>query len=919
MPTTLPPPGDPKALYVLDLSGYVFRAYHAVAPLSNSKGEPTFATLGVTNMLHSLVRNQRPHLLAVAMDSATPTFRHALYDQYKANRPPPPPDLSLQMARCREVAEAYAIPVLQCDGVEADDLLATCVVEARRHGLFTVICSGDKDLLQLVADDVIMWDAMRSRIYGADEVKEKWGVPPNRVRDLLALMGDSSDNVPGVAHVGEKTAAKLLTEFDTLDGVYANLDKIKGKTREYLQQHEADAKLSRELVSLKYDVPMRLDVDELTYGGYERAKVRALFEDLEFTRLVAALDAEDAKAAQAATAAAAGGGAASKTAPAADAPAVYEPVLTLEALDDAIAKCRAAGSFAVDTETTSLNAATAALVGISLSWVGGHGVYIPLGHRVLGDPPQLDRKEALDRLRPLFADASVRKVGQNVKYDDIILRRAGVPVRGYDFDTMLASYLIDPERHTHKLDEISKSELGYEMVSYESVTKVGKGKQITFDEVDIARATRYAAEDAEVVTRLRALLEPKLDSEGLTGLLRDVELPLALLLGRIEEHGVLVDAAHLRAMSKQAGADVVKLEAEAHALVGHPFNVNSPKQLETILFDELKLPVLKKTKTGRSTDAEVLEELATQHALPRKILEVRSLTKLIGTYLDALPGLVDANGRVHSSFNQAVAATGRLSSADPNLQNIPVRTPLGREIRRAFVAPAGHLILSADYSQIELRVLAHLSGDPILVDAFKSGDDVHIRTAMEIFKVSKSDVSKDMRAKAKTTNFAVIYGQGESALAKKLGITRDEASEFIEKYFVTFATLRKYLDDVVAQARTGEGVRTLLGRRRFLPDLHSSNRALRLTAERVATNTPIQGTAADIIKLAMLRVDERLAAEKLATQMVSSVHDELVFEVPEGERERVGPMVKETMEAVMKLEVPLVVECGWGSNWGDAH
>jgi DNA polymerase-1 len=908
MPTTLPPPGDPKALYVLDLSGYVFRAYHAVAPLSNSKGEPTFATLGVTNMLHSLVRNQRPHLLAVAMDSVKPTFRHELYTEYKANRPPPPPDLAVQMARCRQVAEAYAIPVLQCEGVEADDLLATCVAEARKHGLFTVICSGDKDLLQLVDDDVIMWDAMRSRIFGAAEVKEKWGVAPNRVRDLLALMGDSSDNVPGVKHVGEKTAVKLLTEFDTLDGVYQNLDKVKGKTREHLQTHEADARLSQELVSLKSDVPMHFDVEELVYGGYERATVRALFEDLEFTRLVAALDAEDAKAAATGS---------SATAAAAVA-AVYEAVLTVEALDAAIAHCRAAGWFAVDTETTSLDTTTAALVGISLSWKPGLGVYLPLGHRVLGDPTQLDRTLALDRLRPLFADASVKKVGQNIKYDDIILRRAGVPISGYDFDTMLASYLIDPERHAHKLDEISKSELGYEMVSYESVTKVGK-KQITFDEVDIARATRYAAEDAEVVARLLERLRPKLDAEALTGLLHDVELPLALLLGRIEEHGVLVNADHLKAMSKVAGIEVVKLEAEAHALVGHPFNVNSPKQLETILFDELKLPVVKKTKTGRSTDAEVLEELATQHALPNKILEIRSLTKLIGTYLDALPTMIDATGRVHSSFNQAVAATGRLSSNNPNLQNIPIRTPLGREIRRAFVAPDGGLILSADYSQIELRVLAHLSGDPILVDAFRAGDDVHVRTAMEIFKVAKGDVSKEMRAKAKTTNFAVIYGQGESALGKKLGITRDEAAEFIEKYFQTFATLRKYLDDVVAKARTGEGVRTLLGRRRFLPDLHSSNRALRLTAERVAQNTPIQGTAADIIKLAMLRVDERLTAEKLATKMVSTVHDELVFEVPVGERERVGPMVKETMEGVMKLEVPLVVECGWGANWGDAH
>jgi len=911
MPTTLPPPGDPKALYVLDLSGYVFRAYHAVAPLSNSKGEPTFATLGVTNMLHALVRNQRPHLLAVAMDSVRPTFRHELYSEYKANRPPPPPDLAIQMARCREVAEAYNIPVLQCEGVEADDLLATCVAEARKHGLFTVICSGDKDLLQLVDDDVIMWDAMRSRIFGAAEVKEKWGVAPNRVRDLLALMGDSSDNVPGVAHVGEKTAVKLLTEFDTLDGVYQNLDKIKGKVKEHLQTHEADARLSQRLVSLKSDVPMKFDVDHLVYGGFQRSTVRALFEDLEFTRLVASLDAEDAKAAQTGSASAA------PEAPAG--PAVYEAVLTEAALDEAIAQCRKTGWFSVDTETTSLETTRAELVGISLSWKPGHGVYIPIGHRVLGDPAQLDRKLVLDRLRPLFADASVKKIGQNIKYDDIVLRRAGVPVSGYEFDTMLASYLIDPERHTHKLDEISKSELGYEMVSYDSVTKVGKGKQITFDEVDIARATRYAAEDAEVVSRLQERLRPKLEGAALTGLLRDVELPLALLLGRIEEHGVLVDVDHLKAMSKQAGAEVVKLEAEAHAMAGHAFNVNSPKQLETILFDELKLPVVKKTKTGRSTDAEVLEELASQHPLPNKILEVRSLTKLIGTYLDALPQLVDATGRVHTSFNQAVAATGRLSSNNPNLQNIPVRTPMGREIRRAFVAPEGCLILSADYSQIELRVLAHLSGDPILVDAFRSGDDVHVRTAMEIFKVSRDDVSKEMRAKAKTTNFAVIYGQGESSLGKRLGITRDEAAEFIEKYFQTFATLRKYLDDVVEKARTGEGVHTILGRRRFLPDLHSPNRALRLTAERVAQNTPIQGTAADIIKLAMLRVDERLTAEKVGTRMVSTVHDELVFEVPEAEKSAVGAMVKETMEGVMKLEVPLLVECGWGKNWGDAH
>lgn len=898
MATRLPDPGDPKALYVMDLSGYVFRAYHGVRPLSNSKGEPTHATLGVTNMIMALVRTQRPARLAVAMDSTTDTFRHTLYPQYKANRPPPPEDLKQQMIRCRQVAEGYAIPVWQCDGVEADDLIATSIEHARKHGLTTVVCSGDKDLLQLVAPDVIVWDAMHQRVFGREEVIEKWSVPPERVQDLLALMGDSSDNIPGVEHVGEKTASKLLAEHGSLDGIYKNLDKVKGKTREYLTQHEADARLSYQLVGLKRDVAMDFDLEHLAYGGWNKAKLKALFLDLEFNKLADALDVPTA-------------------APTA-AKATYESVLTVEKLHECVAACRAAKGFAVDTETTSLDTHLADLVGISLSWRVGHGVYIPIGHRVMTDPKQLPRAVVLDALRPLLADASVKKYGQNIKYDDVVLRRAGVPVEGYDFDTMLASYLIDPERNTHKLEEISRSELGYEMLTFEQVTGTGK-KQITFDEVDIATATKYSGEDAEVVERLVERLRPKLEGEGLWELMRDVELPLARILGRMEERGVLVDTAWLKSLSNKVGADIARLEKEAHAIVGKPFNVNSPRQLETILFDDLKLPSSRRTKTGRSTDAEVLEELAEKHPLPAKILEVRGLMKLQGTYLDALPTMVDAQSRVHTSYNQAVAATGRLSSSNPNLQNIPVRTPLGREIRRAFTAPAGHVILSADYSQIELRVLAHLSHDPILVDAFSHDEDVHARTAMEIFKVKAADVTKDMRGRAKTTNFAVIYGQGEGALAKQLGITREEAAGFIEKYFQTFETLKKYLDGTVEKARSGEGVRTILGRRRFLPDLHSSNRALRLTAERMATNTPIQGTSADIIKLAMIAVEKRLAETRSHARMVLTVHDELVFEVPEAEREAVGALVRETMQGVMKLDVPLRVECGWGSNWGDAH
>jgi DNA polymerase-1 len=900
MAAQLPPPGDDHTLYVIDLSGYVFRAYHGVPPLSNSKGEPTHATMGVTNMLLALVRAQRPTYLAVAMDSAEDTFRHTLYPAYKANRPPAPPDLSQQMKRCREVAEAFAIPVLQRDGFEADDLIATAIAEARKKGLKVVVASDDKDLLQLVADDVLVWQARKQKVCDRDAVVAEWGVAPERVRDLLALMGDSSDNVPGVDHVGQKTAAKLLGEYGTLDGVYQNVAKVKGKTQEYLRTDEANARLSYQLVGLRDDVPMEFDLERLRYGGWDKDKLRALFVELEFNKLADSLDTAKAVTA----------------APQAD--PVFETVLTEAALDAAIAACRAAGGFAVDTETTSLDTSRAELVGVSLSWKALHGVYIPVGHRVLGDPAQLPRALVLDKLRPLLADPAVKKWGQNIKYDDIVLRRAGVPVHGYDFDTMIASYLLDPERHTHKLDEISRTELGYEMVPYEAVTGSGK-KQVTFDQVDIARATRYAAEDAEVVCRLVERLRPRVESEGLGKLLRDIELPLARILGRMEEHGVLLDGGHLKALSKQVGVDITRLEGECHTLAGKTFNVNAPRQLETILFDELKLPVMKRTKTARSTDAEVLEELAEQHPLPRKILELRSLTKLQGTYLEALPTLTDPAGRIHTSYNQAVAATGRLSSSNPNLQNIPNRTPLGREIRRAFVAPPGHMLLAADYSQIELRVLAHLSRDPILVDAFQRDEDVHARTAMEVFKVKREDVTREMRARAKTVNFAVIYGQGDAALARQLNIKREEAAEFIAQYFHTFSALKAFLDGAVETARAGEVVQTILGRRRYVKDIHSSNRALRLAAERVATNTPIQGTSADIIKVAMVRVAERLAAEKLASTMVLTVHDELVLEVPLAEKDAAEALVRQTMEAVMPLSVPLKVECGWGANWGDAH
>jgi DNA polymerase-1 len=935
MVASLPPIGDPKVLYLLDLSGYVYRAYHGLRPLSNSKGEVTHAVMGVANMLMRLVREQRPRYLAVAMDSARDeSFRNELYPEYKAHRPPPPADLAPQVHRCRELVEAWAIPVLQREGFEADDLIAAGVREAKKHGLVTVICSADKDLMQLVDDDVLQWDAMRNVVYGRSEVKEKWGVAPEKVADLLALMGDTSDNVPGVSGVGEKTAAKLVTEHGSLEGVLAAAPTMKGKLKENLQKEADIARLSYKLVQLVGDLPVQLDLDTLVYGGWDADRIRRLYTDLEFGRLLdqfesAEREARFARGEAPASAEAKAAAAAPTAAGPTDGahPAVrdasskrYRAVLTVSELDEVIARCREVGFVGLDTETTSIEPSRAELVGVSLAWSEDEGVYIPVGHRVIGDPPQISRDVLQAKLGPLLADPAVKKCGHHIKYDDIVLRRAGLPVQGYSFDSMIASYLIDPERHSHKLDEVALGELGYKMISYDTVTKKSRGHQLTFEQVDIASATQYAAEDADIARILAERLAPRLEENGLRALMDDVEIPLALVLARMEERGVLVDVPLLQKLGDEARAQMAVLEKELVRIAGKDFNVNSPRQLETILFDELKLRVIKRTKTSRSTDAEVLEELADEHPLPAKIIEHRQLAKLEGTYLSALPLMVNpATGRIHTSYNQAVAATGRLSSNNPNLQNIPIRTEIGRKIREAFIAPPGWKLFAADYSQIELRVLAHLSQDPILVDAFNKGEDVHTRTAVEIFKVPAAEITRDQRTRAKTVNFAVIYGQGDNALARQLGISKDEASRFIDAYFRTFKGLTQYLERLVEQARAGEGVRTILGRRRFLPTIKSENKGLRLQAERMAKNTPIQGTSADIMKLAMVNVQRALSASTLAARMILTVHDELVFEAPESELAELEPMVKGLMESAVKLDVPLVVECGRGRTWGEAH
>ncbi|HEU4405793.1 MAG TPA: DNA polymerase I [Polyangiaceae bacterium] len=920
MPASLPEAGADDVLYLVDLSGYVFRAFHAIAPtLSSPSGEPTWATLGTITMLQRMVSERRPKRLAVAMDSVAATFRTEIDKRYKAHRPPPPKELQVQMARCRELVEAYRMPILQREGFEADDVIATAVKAARAEKLRAVIVSADKDLMQLVGDDVVLWDTMRNKVYGPDEVREKFGVPPALVRDALALTGDTSDNVPGVPSVGPKTAAELLLAHGTLEGIYQNLDKIaRKKLQEALREHEAEARLSQRLVTLRDDVEVDASPARLVPGEPDAARLRQLFTDLNFTRLLAGLDkAAGAAGAGGATAGAPGGKAgAAPAAPAADVARAYRAIVSEAELEAFVKEAKGSPLVAVDTETDGLDPVRAGLLGLSLAHRGGEGVYVPLGHAYEGAPAQLSLEAARRLVGPLLGGTKPGVVGHHLKFDELVLRRHGFELGPPAFDTMIASYLLDPEAQ-HGLKEMAQRELGATMTTYEQVTEKQRGKQLAFAEVKVEAAAAYAGADALLSLELCERLMPRVEAEGLLPLLRDVELPLALTLNDMELAGVLVDTAALKKMGTVLEGQLVELEAKAKKAAGRDFNINAPRQLEVLLFDELKLPVVKRTKTARSTDAEVLDALSDQHPLPAIILEHRQLAKLKSTYIDTLPSLVNpATGRIHTRYSQTVAATGRLSSSDPNLQNIPIRTEVGRAIRAAFVAPPGFTLLSADYSQIELRILAHLSHDPEFVEAFASGDDVHARTAAGIFHVPRGEVTGQMRRVAKTINFGVIYGMGDSALAKRLGVPRDEAAKFIEAYFKRYAGVRAYLDRSLDEARSAGGVTTLLGRRRFLPDLSSGNRASRLQAERVAQNTPIQGTAADILKAAMIKLRAPVVP---GARMILTVHDELIFEVPAGREAEAGERVKAAMEGVAKLDVPLVVEVGSGATWAEAH
>jgi DNA polymerase-1 len=904
----LPPVGAENVVYVIDISGYVFRAFYALPPLTSEKGEPTGALYGVTSMILKLVREQQPHMLAVVCDGKGNSFRKQLYEGYKANRPTAPDDLKAQMGRVREVADAYAIPCYERDGVEADDLIASLVRIARARGHQVVIVSADKDLLQLVGDGVSMLDTMKNKVFGPKETLEKLGVTPAQVRDYLALVGDTSDNVPGVPSVGPKTACELLTQFGTLDGIYQALPELKKKAlKSKLEDNRELAYLSRELVTLKDDFELPFAEDELRYGGWQEDKLRAFLKALAFTRLLDQLDAVAPKPVS---------NAPPKPSNAPDMPALRVVTDDLSALATALER---AGSLELYTASEGDEPIAGELVGVAFAYAD-QAVYVPLGHMYLGAPAMVRSADFVAAFKAVLEDANIAKRTSSKKRDLIALAKLGISLRGVVFDTMLGSYLYDADLRGHGIRELALRRYALELPTYAEVA--GKGKnQRRLSELTLEEAQPLIAPEVGLTRPLAQIFAEELQGNQLERVLNEVELPLSDVLADMELRGVRVDPVRLAELGREVDQQIADYEKKVYEHAGKEFNIGSPRQLETILFDELGLPVIERTKTARSTNADVLEELAGLHALPAAILEHRQLAKLKGTYLDALPREINPKtGRIHTKFEQAVAATGRLSSNDPNLQNIPIRTEIGRAIRSAFVAEPGFKIFAADYSQIELRVLAHMSGDPELSAAFnEAGADVHVRTATALFNVTPEEVTRNQRAAAKTVNFAVIYGQTQFALARNLRIERSEAARYIKAFFERYAGVRRYLDTLIDEARSTGAVRTITGRRRLVRDIMSKNFSIRGGAERIAQNMPIQGSAADVMKLAMVRVHSALQRERMQSRMVLTVHDELVFEAKPEERAQLEALVRDAMENALKLNVPLVADMGWGDNWGEAH
>ena len=888
---------EKKILYLIDGSAYIYRAYHAIRGLSNSKGMPTNAVFGFTRMLIKLIDDRSPAFGAMFFDAKGPTFRHDMYAAYKANRPQMPEDLVLQIPIIKEVTRGFKLPVIEQSGYEADDLIGTVARLAEEAGFTVVMVTGDKDFVQLVTAKASIWDPMKEDTIDMAVVHERFGLTPGQMTEVMGLCGDKSDNVPGVPGIGLKTALDLINTYGSMDVLYENVEQItKKKQKENLIQFKKQAFLSRDLVRIDTEAPVIFTPDDFCLAGPDEGKLASLFKELEFNQLQKAFGATRKPRKK-------------------DYQAVMRRAELLE-LADAL---EAADLIALDTETTAIDPMQADLVGLSVAVQEDQAFYIPIGHTASDASGQLARDEVLNTLKPILESSDIKKVGQNIKYDWIVLSQSGVELNGVVFDTMLASYLINPSKRAHNLDQIALDFLDHKTTSFTEVFDKGMS---SFAQVSLEKAVPYACEDADITLMAQSVLDSELEKIGLTELFQTVEMPLVPVLMRMEQRGVAVDDDKLRELSKSFEHRLEQLESDIHALAGESFNINSPQQMGRILFEKLKLPVQKKTKkkTGYSTDVNVLTVLARQHELPALVLEHRTLSKLKSTYADALIQLINPRtGRIHTSFNQTITATGRLSSSDPNLQNIPIRTAEGREIRRAFVARKGWQLLSADYSQVELRILAHCSDDEILIQAFREGEDIHTRTAAEVFQVSADSVTPELRRQAKAINFGIIYGMSPFGLARQLDISQKMAKVYIDNYFARYKGVQRFVEQTKIDAFDTMRTSTLLNRIRLLPDIRSANANIRQFAERTAVNTPIQGSAADLIKIAMIRIDEKLQAQNLRTAMLLSVHDELVFEVPPEELDRVKEMIRDLMEGVWELKVPLKVNIGWGDNWAEIH
>ena len=905
-----------KPLLVLfDGNALIHRAYHALPPLTVSKtGEMVSAVYGFAQMLLKVLSELKPTHYAIAFDKKAPTFRHKLFDQYKAQRPPMPDELVNQLGRVRELVEAFRIPIFELDGYEADDLLGTLSHQASQQDMETIIVTGDADAMQLVSPKVSVLYPKPGRsfsdtmLYDEAAVSNKYGVKPENIADFKGLVGDPSDNIPGVAGVGAKTAAKLIQQFGTIEQIYDHIDEVTPpKLQDTLREKETIARQSKELATIVTQAPVSLELANCQVGQYDRQQVTELLRELEFASLRSRLpEFEVGEAATEST---------QVQVKAKPPQGDYHIINTTPALDELMSRLSATKSFAFDTETTGLNPMSAQLVGLSFSPARGEAYYIPVGHVCLEQITQLPMTQVIDRIKPILEDASLTKLAHNGKYDMTVLGENGITVNNLTFDTMVAAYLLCEK--SLSLKTLAFSKLNVEMTPISEL--IGSGaKQLTMSQVAIKQAADYACADADITGQLAELLSTELHQQGLWQLFSEVEMPLVPVLLHMERNGIALDTALLREMSQQLGEQLIKLETEIFSSVGHQFNINSPQQLGLVLFEELKLPAARKGKNKYSTEASVLEELSHDYPIARLILNQRQLTKLKSTYIDALPGLINPKtGRVHTSFNQTRTATGRLSSSEPNLQNIPIRGEMGRQIRQAFIAPQGSRLLGGDYSQIDLRALAHLSQDPGLLGAFQRDEDIHAATAAQLYGVDTSQVTPDMRRLAKTVNFGVIYGMSEYGLEQATELSREEAAQFIAAYFEKYAKVKQYLEATKEQARKTGYVQTILGRRRFIPEINSSNRQIREAAERMAINMPVQGTSADIIKVAMINLCREMDRQRLKSKMLLQVHDELVFEAPEEEVETMRQLVPEIMSTALKLSVPLKVDINTGHNWGE--